>query len=93
MGRRVGYEAQAASYGPDAWYALVVPVSTGGGEALATRHARAIKAVLLAAKAWNRARESRRMMPDGLSAEYVTRCRLACACQRLAKIEKEVSRG
>ena len=93
MGKRVGYEAQAASYGPDAWYALVVPVSTGGGEALAIRHARAIKAVLLAAKAWNRARESRRMMPDGLSAEYVTRCRLACACQRLAKIEKEVSRG
>lgn len=93
MGKRVGYEAQAASYGPDAWYALVVPVSTGGGEALATRHARAMKAVLLAARAWNRARESRRMMPDGLSAEYVTRCRLACACQRLAKIEKEVSRG
>ena len=59
----------------------------------ALRHARAMKAVLLAAKAWNRARESRRMMPDGLSAEYVTRCRLACACQRLAKIEKEVSRG
>jgi len=62
-------------------------------EKLAARHARAMKAVLLAAKAWNRARESRRMMPDGLSAEYVTRCRLACACQRLAKIEKEVSRG
>ena len=61
--------------------------------ALALRHARAMKAVLLAARAWNRARESRRMMPDGLSAEYVTRCRLACACQRLAKIEKEVSRG
>ena len=93
MGKRVGYEAQAACYGPDAWYAFVVPVSTGGGEALATRHARAMKAVLLAAKAWNRARESRRMMPDGLSAEYVTRCRLACACQRLAKIEKEVARG
>ena len=74
-------------------YYAEVQAATATNLDLAERHARAMKAVLLAARAWNRARESRRMMPDGLSAEYVTRCRLACACQRLAKIEKEVSRG
>lgn len=95
MGRRVGYEAQAASYGPDAWYALVVPVSTGGGEALALRHARAMKAVLLAAKAWARALRApvTKCGRDGLHVEYVARVRLAAAQAQLAKIEKEVSRG
>ena len=75
------------------YFGEVRSLSEVGAPPLALRHARAMKAVLLAARAWNRARESRRMMPDGLSAEYVTRCRLACACQRLAKIEKEASRG
>ena len=97
MGKRVGYEAQAASYGPDAWYALVVPVSTGGGEALATRHARAMKAVLLAAKAWAKAVD-RRANAD--PADYVARIvaedaerRLYAAQEQLERIEKEVSRG
>ena len=85
------YDAVADEFA-DCAYAMVTG-TRAKSTARALRHARAMKAVLLAVKAWNRARESRRMMPDGLSAEYVTRCRLACACQRLAKIEKEVSRG
>ena len=103
MGKRVGYEAQAASYGPDAWYALVVPVSTGGGEALATRHARAMKAVLLAAKAWAKAATAlevayERDVHVSAGAPIAQRHldatkRLLDAQARLAKIEKEVSRG
>ena len=92
MGKRVGYEAQAASYGPDAWYALVVPVSTGGGEALATRHARAMKAVLLAARAWGKEYpDAGKVPPVGRMCEAVAR--LERALGRLAKIEKEASRG
>ena len=86
------YEAEDVRIN-DEHYASVTAGRATTGESQSLRHARAMKAVLLAAKAWNRARESRRMMPDGLSAEYVTRCRLACACQRLERIEKEVSRG
>ena len=88
MGKRVGYEAQAASYGPDAWYALVVPVSTGGGEALALRHARAMKAVLIAVKAWNR-----EMLGPSEMRLRAAEDRLSRAQERLAKIEEEVSRG
>lgn len=85
------YDAVADEFA-DCAFAMVTGARAKSA-AIALRHARAMKAVLLAAKAWNRARESRRMMPDGLSAEYVTRCRLACACQRLERIEKEVARG
>lgn len=56
------------------------------------RHARAMKAVLLAAKAWAKASVGRRAK-NGFSVEYVSRCRLDRAVARLAKIEKEVSRG
>ena len=100
MGKRVGYEAQAASYGPDAWYALVVPVSTGGGEALALRHARAMKAVLVAARGWKRAVKAEDdVIAGGLEPGDLTRlrvhaeARLFVAQDRLERIEKEVSRG
>jgi hypothetical protein len=55
-------------------------------EALAIRHARAMRAVLLAAKAWERAGRA-------VDLHRYSAARLARAQERLAKIEKEVSRG
>ena len=53
--------------------------------ALALRHARAMKAVLLAAKAWGRSCRAENPSVD-------LEVRMLAAVNRLAKIEKEVSR-
>lgn len=69
------------------WYATV-QAARPASEAHALRHASAMKAVLLAAKAWAKAR--------GLLDEFRfadAERRLYAAQERLAKIEREVSRG
>ena len=60
--------------------------------AIALRQARAMKAVLLAARAWAKAYESTsaKVKLDGL---YAADKRLLDAQQRLEQIEKEVTRG
>ena len=67
----------------------VVTGARAKSAALALRHARAMKAVLLAAKAWARAREASSDEFRYADAER----RLYAAQARLAKIEKKVSRG
>jgi len=54
----------------------------------ALRHARAMKSVLLAAKAWHR-----EMLGASEMRLRAAEDRLSLAQERLAKIEKEVSRG
>jgi hypothetical protein len=56
------------------------------------RLARAMKAVLLAAKAWARRWPRDRTLDEQRAYEIAT-ARLLAAQERLAKIEKEVSRG
>ena len=60
-------------------------------EALAARHARAMKSVLLAAKAWHA------QMVAGYGtytpADDTVCTQLSLSCERLAKVEKEVPRG
>ena len=76
----------------------VVSLEEGGewdatvSEALALRHARAMKAVLLAAKAWAKRWPRDRTLDEQRAYEVAT-ARLLAAQARLTKIEKEVSRG
>lgn len=75
-------------------YYAEVQAATATNLDLAERHARAMKAVLLAARAWTKAcGEPQRGTVGGLSVEYTRRMRLLAAQERLVKIEKEVSRG
>lgn len=69
------------------WYATV-QATRPASEALALRHASAVRAVLLAVRAWAKAR--------GLLDEFRfadAERRLYAAQERLAQIEKEVSHG
>lgn len=69
------------------WYATV-QAARPASEALALRHASAVRAVLLAVRAWAKAR--------GLLDEFRfadAERRLYAAQERLAQIEKEVSHG
>jgi len=69
------------------WYATV-QATRPASEALALRHASAVRAVLLAVRAWAKAR--------GLLDEFRfadAERRLYAAQERLAQIEKEVTRG
>ena len=72
------------------YFGEVRSLSEVGAPPLALRHARAMKAVLLAAKAWARAWTAALENPEGLR---VADRRLVTAQERLAKIEKEASRG
>ena len=78
------YSVHCGPYG-GAW-AAEVGVEGVPSEALANRHARAMKAVLLAAKAWGRSCRAENPSVD-------LEVRMLAAVNRLAKIEKEVSRG
>lgn len=69
-----------------------VQAARPASEALALRHARAMKAVLLAAKAWARRWPRDRTFDEQRAYEIAT-ARLLGAQARLAKIEKEVSHG
>ena len=79
-------------YDAAGWWgrAVVQSAHITNSEAKASHHARAMKAVLLAAKAWARAWARALENPEGLR---MADCRLVAAQERLAKIEKEVSRG
>lgn len=69
-----------------------VQAARPASEALALRHARAMKAVLLAAKAWAKRWPRDRTLDEQRAYEIAT-ARLLGAQARLAKIEKEVSHG
>lgn len=76
------------------WYATV-QAARPASEALALRHASAVRAVLLAVRAWAKARGLLERWPSPRR-----RCRFAdaerrlyAAQERLAQIEKEVTRG
>jgi hypothetical protein len=73
------------------WYATV-QATRPASEALALRHARAMKAVLLAAKAWAKRWPRDRTLDEQRAYEIAT-ARLLGAQARLAKIEREVARG
>lgn len=100
---RIGYSAGARVWGPDLWQASVTATKMlpgKQGDALASRQARAMRAALLAAKAWANAVEKRakalRVNAHQHFAGVVVadaERRLYAACERLAEIEKEVSRG
>ena len=83
------YEAEDVRIN-DEHYASVTAGRATTGESQSLRHARAMKAVLLAAKAWAKAWEKALEKPEGLR---VADRRLVAAQEQLAKIEKEVSRG
>lgn len=74
------------------YFGEVRSLSEVGAPPLALRHARAMKAVLLAAKAWGKEYpDAGKVPPVGRMCEAVAR--LERALGRLAKIEKEASRG
>lgn len=73
------------------WYATV-QATRPASEALALRHASAVRAVLLAAKAWARRWPRDRTLDEQRAYEVAT-ARLLGAQARLTKIEKEVSHG
>lgn len=73
------------------YFGEVRSLSEVGAPPLALRHARAMKAVLLAAKAWGKEYpDAGKVPPVGRMCEAVAR--LERALGRLAKIEKEASR-
>ena len=74
------------------YFGEVRSLSEVGAPPLALRHARAMKAVLLAARAWGKEYpDAGKVPPVGRMCEAVAR--LERALGRLAKIEKEASRG
>lgn len=73
------------------WYATV-QATRPASEALALRHASAVRAVLRAAKAWAKRWPRDRTLDEQRAYEIAT-ARLLGAQARLTKIEKEVSRG
>lgn len=72
------------------WYATV-QATRPASEALALRHASAVRAVLRAAKAWAKRWPRDRTLDEQRAYEIAT-ARLLGAQARLTKIEKEVSR-
>ena len=101
---RIGYSAGARVWGPDLWQASVTATKMlpgKQGDALASRQARAMRAALLAAKAWANAVEKRaKALRVNAQHQHFAEVivadaerRLYAAQERLAKIEKEVSRG
>lgn len=72
------------------WYATV-QATRPASEALALRHASAVRAVLRAAKAWAKRWPRDRTLDEQRAYEVAT-ARLLGAQARLAQIEKEVSR-
>lgn len=73
------------------WYATV-QATRPASEALALRHASAVRAVLRAAKAWAKRWPRDRTLDEQRAYEIAT-ARLLGAQARLAKIEREVARG
>lgn len=84
------YDATAETVAGEQY--ATVQAARPASEALALRHARAMKAVLLAAKAWARRWPRDRTFDEQRAYEIAT-ARLLGAQARLAKIEKEVSHG